>query len=142
MINHIIGLLGLVSVAFTDHFNGIVNNRIPLIFFGFGLVFLFWNFSYKNVTNFGLIIISSLIVSLILWAIKLWGGGDAKLYVGLMSLHYQEPLIVGVSFTIGILLAYFYNICIKHKMVSLKLGLFILIGYTLVTLFLLLGSFG
>lgn len=142
MINYAIGLFGLLEASFEDHFIGTVRNRIPLIFLGVGLLSLFFDFNYKNLTNFILIVISAFVVSIILWSIKLWGGGDAKLYIGLMAMHYQNPLSILASFIIGIIISGIYNDLNKNSLKISRLGLFILIGYTLVTTFLVLSAFG
>lgn len=142
MINYAIGLIGLLGASFEDHFQGTIRNSIPLTFLGVGLLSLFFDFNNKNLTNFILIVISALVVSIILWAMKLWGGGDAKLYIGLMAMHYQNPLSILASFIIGITISGIYNHLNKNSQKVSRLGLFILIGYTLVTTFLVLSTFG
>lgn len=142
MINYAVGLVGLLEASFEDHFFGTVRNRIPLIFFGSGLLSLFFDFNNRNLTNFILIVISAFVVSIILWTVKLWGGGDAKLYIGLMALHYQNPLSILASFILGIVISGIYGYLNKNSPKVSRLGLFILIGYTLVTTFFVLSTLG
>lgn len=83
----IITFIVLIYASFTDLKEGIVPNKIMILFTIFGIILnIFKLLIFKNI-NYFLIAFSiaflTFIVSYILWLLNLWGGGDVKLFTGL-----------------------------------------------------------
>ncbi|MCC7553206.1 MAG: A24 family peptidase [Methanobacteriaceae archaeon] len=97
--------LGFIFIAaYSDCMNGIIPNRLN---FSFLILGLFYNLVISLILNdFKLISLSlilmtfTFILSFLAWKLKIWGGGDVKLFTAIAS---TIPVPVNLSFLTGFL---------------------------------------